>query len=304
MEAYMAAQNKKQHKADKDDTPVKVQTIITRGVIVTAIISAISAVILAILNPGFIQLLTKNTEPSSIEGGGGLAENTLLAENPPAPQPVAPSPEPVMVQPTPTPIPQPGEDWKKGCVDVAVWSPFLSGETAAKDGACYSLTDWGMAANNGAFDMAMQTTVFSAEGYGIFTPWQGWKELDVKIETRFAQNSEVWVGFFEDDDLQSAGLVFVTQDNRTIDVRHTQRINDKRLPDNFGEIPAWKDGQFPVFSPEIKIDGVNVAIYESGQPILSDYAYGFTPRYLFIGYRLLMGGSNLDATILKLGLKK
>lgn len=183
----------------------------------------------------------------------------------------------------------PSDDWRQDCISKEIWSTFLNNDATPVTGLCYDLQRWGIVADDGNLYFATKKSGSRAQEYGIFTPWQDWSQIDLKINTRSIQNSEVWIGFLEEASLQSRGVIFVVQSGDTVDVRNSWEVQP--IVNNLG-LPDWSG----VYSPEIKFDGGKIRITEGGQNILFPWSLNMSINYMFIGYRTLPA-ADLDAVI-------
>ena len=223
-------------------------------------------------------------------------DNSASAMNRAAEPTETPSPIPVTLTPvietSAAPVIStimPGEDWAQNCIDSVIWSPFVE-EKIFKDSApCYQLTQWGITGDDGKVIFVTHKSQSRAVEYGIFTPWQDWKGVEFSVHKNHLENSEVWVGFFEEETVYSNGIVFVIQPDDVIDIR---QLPVEDLPVNNVGLP-YADG---VFNVDIALREGKFKASVDGQGLISEWPLSFAIKYMFIGYRSLPS-TNLDASV-------
>jgi hypothetical protein len=203
--------------------------------------------------------------------------------------PVSATPEtkPLIVSAIPSALP--GEDWTRNCIDSGVWSPFLDDRNIEDATPCYQLAQWGITGEDGRLIFVTNKSQSRAVEYGVFTPWRNWRGVEFSVQTKYLVNSEVWIGFFEDDTVKSNGIVFVIQPGDVIDVR---QLPVEDLPVDNIYLP-YADGRFNV---ETILKEGKIKVSVDGQGIISEWPISFTIKNMFIGYRSLPS-TNLDASV-------
>lgn len=204
------------------------------------------------------------------------------------PSPIPASAMPELVVPV-LPPPVPGEDWARNCIDTTIWSAFLEDRITRASTPCYELTQWGITGESGKVIFVTHKSQSRAVEYGIFTPWQDWKGVEFSVHKSHLENSEVWVGFFEEETVYSNGIVFVIQPDDVIDIR---QLPVEDLPVNNVGLP-FADG---VFNVDIVLREGKFKASVDGQGIISEWPLSFAIKYMFVGYRSLPS-TNLDASV-------
>lgn len=251
--------------------------------IIAAIITCTSAVIVAALNPDLAEIvLNKNPTPTYTI----IATETLT-------QPPATNTPPIISNPADTPTSSlfAGQDWQADCISIELWQPFLEGDSAEDYEGCYDLVPWGIAANNGNLLLtATSNQTISAMEYGIFTPLSQNKEFQFSIQIKTLDNSEVWMGFFDQSSLQSEGILVAIQPDDNFDVR--EMPSQVEFAENIHLFS--EEGNFE----NILVEFVGSSIYVTvdGQPVVAGYPINVSPKHLFLGYRMLSKGE-IKATV-------
>jgi len=269
--------------------PVWVQIIIAVTAIVTVIITALVAplALLAVQN----YLSNKTPTPTINLTFTPTVTSTLISTPLPTETPL-PTPT---VDSSPNFTPAPATDWFSDCIDSNIWFPFLAGTVQQQNIPCYQLSSYGINAEGGKLIFVSNTSKNTAVEYGIFTPWQNWKQIDFSVQAKDLENSEIWIGAFEGDTIDSKGIVFVIQPGDDVDVRELPREN---YPVDNTYLP-FANGNFNV---NITLSGGKIKFVVDGQGIISNWPVNFTIKNLFIGYRSLPN-TLIDASVFNLNFK-
>ena len=259
--------------------PVWVQIVICIGTIAVAAVPFVFPRILSEETPTPTSALPTDVLPPAVSQAEEPTET-------PSPIPAPSTPE--LVAPV-LPPPVPGEDWARNCIDTTIWSTFLADKITRGSTPCYELAQWGITGESGKVIFVTHKSQSRAVEYGIFTPWQDWKGVEFSVHKSHLENSEVWVGFFEEETVYSNGIVFVIQPDDVIDIR---QLPVEDLPVNNVGLP-FADG---VFNVDIVLREGKFKASVDGQGIISEWPLSFAIKYMFVGYRSLPS-TNLDASV-------
>ncbi|MCC6260132.1 MAG: hypothetical protein IT311_04650 [Anaerolineales bacterium] len=292
----MGSSNKRKIGRDVRFIPLWIQIVVSVTAVITAVIVGLTP-----LGPRILEHILADTATPVI-AIPTLTSAPAFPSSPPALtlMPTSPSVETPLPTPTLDPnsnlTPAPSSDWFLDCIDSRIWSAYAENVLQPQTSPCYQLAAYGVNAEGGRLNFISNRSYSTAVESGIFTPWQNWKQVDVSIEYEDLKNSEIWIGFFEEDSTQPKGIVFAIQPGGDVDVRDLPRqdypVDNTYLP--------YADGKFNV---TITFSGGKARFSVDGQGLISDWPVPFTIKNLFIGYRSLPN-TLIDASVYNLRLTK
>jgi len=257
-----------------------------------AAVGCIGTIVAAVLNPDLAQVI--------LDKAIGSTPTPAIISTVSIPTSSPTNTPPLSTNPTDTPEPPiiASKDWEADCISIANWKPDLENETAEIYNDCYDLVPWGIGANNGnlLFTTTSNQTI-SAMEYGIFTPLPQNKEFHFSIQIKTLNNSEVWIGFFDQNSLQSKGILVAIQPDDNFDIR--EMPSQVEFADNIHLYSEAGDYE----NIQIEFIGSSLYVTVDGQPILAGYPISISPKKLFLGYRMLSDGE-IKATIRSMEIRK
>ncbi|MCC7118083.1 MAG: hypothetical protein IT310_06115 [Anaerolineales bacterium] len=272
--------------------PLWIQIVVSVGGIIVAVIAIVPA------------LLDKYPGDETPTPAPLTAVFTPLPVDTDAPDMVPTLQASVEETPLPTPTadaspnftPAPSSDWFANCIDARIWSPSLAGTVQDQSQPCYQLSVSGISAEDGKLFFVSNTSQSTAVEYGLFTPWENWKQVNFSVQVRELKDSEIWMGVFEQKSLDANGLGFVIQPGDDVDVRQLPLEN---YPVDNTYLP-FASGKYNV---TVTLSGGTIKFSVDGQGIISNWPLKFTPNYLFIGYRSLPN-TVINASVFNLSFTK
>jgi hypothetical protein len=273
---------------------------------------SIVAALIGVVGTIVVTLITLNAQRNSIPTPASPVVVEITSTSAPTPLPtdtVPPGADTSTPAPTDTPAPTStstdtpipilaaGDDWKAGCVST-VWQAYPSStQPGDKDGCLFTPFNRFFTTNDG-LAFIYDDTVSTAEIYGIFTklPSSGTAGLNMTLDTSIALvNGDILIGVFSAPDVNSDGaLITIPQTN-----------SPDRAKITFRDMPGFKDfsqSSGPVaslngtYSILFDFNGGEVEAYVQQKQInLGSIPVVSAEKWLFIGYRVLLGWNQLKA---------
>ena len=252
-------------KSPKEDPSVTIAQIQAKGAISAAKIAQIGAVVVAALGclaafaTGFFGFLP---EPSgtaivaTIAAPNDVVSLTSTLVN-------ADVEEPLVV--TPFPTLSPGLDWYEDCIDLAIWTPYLGGVEYSFEAQCEQLGQWGITAQDGVLFLNTLDSASTAMEYGIIVPLQTRSEIELVVDIKKLENSEIWIGILDQTKTDKfSGFMIAIQSETSMDFRAmpygSSIVDNKILP--------YAMEQYPV---KIIVDVGKISVWVGDHKLIKDY---------------------------------
>ena len=190
---------------------------------------------------------------------------------------------------TSAPLLAAGEDWNQNCIG-AVWQAYpTNSDTTLADGCYVNLFNSIFSAVNGRLTFFFEQRVDSREASGIFTELPSNSLVTLNIHLDDLRTGEVWIGVFEQPDINSNGYVLAMQPGNPKDTA----FNGLSMP---GESVVYPTGKFAKdsgnylvsldVSPNSVFGIIEVYTKTNTFPLSSE------KKWLFLGYHALTPGTN------------
>ena len=266
---------------------------------------SIIAALIGVIGTIIVTLITVNAgkEPKPTQAPSVVVTSTFQPTEviptdtvPPGADTSTPAPTDTAVPATNTPIIlAAGEDWKVGCIST-VWQAYPGYPQPDSSNGCLVTPFNQFYTTGGNLAFIFNSSVGTAEVYGIFTqlPSSGSAELDITLDT--ISNGDILVGVFASPDINSSGGVVLFPATNT---PRKDKILLKTMPGfiDFAQSSGPVDALTGYYNIKLSFDPGEVKVTaQSNQINLGSIPVVSANKWLFVGYRALIGGNQLKAS--------
>jgi len=177
-------------------------------------------------------------------------------------------------------------DWANNCIAGYNWTVYSSSDfpqVPKDENECYSqpILDAFYTKDDGLYIFAQPRSLISSKDYGLFTPLPQSGKVSVTLDLDKMDNGQVWIGIFEEPDIDSKGVLLVAPPG---DVRR-QAFALKTMPSE-GKIEVSRvfENSLGKYTLGFKLEYGSIIANVEGTSMT---AMPFTSRtrWLYIGYR-------------------
>lgn len=259
---------------------ITVAYVILWGTLITAIATVFTALVTAIVKPEWFSLLILEQE-ATLTPVASIIEIKSTVTPPSVAGETSGVEFPTSVWAPPLDLP--GADWAKGCINSEIWQIYSSENdfNAPTQDGCYQLLEYGISAHQGNLAFVREK-VRVPEAYGILVPIPDNAAISFTLRATKLEKAEVWVGIAKEPTSWS-GIYLVSKDGGNFAIREVTNNIPARKSRKYHDVeePYRSEFQF-----EIEGNQWDISYDNSPAKMFSNVNLDFSPRYLFLGYRV------------------